>query len=117
MLTIAILVFAIGAIGGLILANSVLRGQLASWTLSLLHAALGATGLVLTAIVVLGGSTDVSKIVPTALIILVVAALAGFYLASVHARKASPPRGAVIAHAGVAVVGFLLLVGGAFHFI
>lgn len=117
MLTIAILVFAIGAIGGLILANSVLRGQLASWTLSLLHAALGATGLVLTAIVVLGGSTDVPKIVPTALIILVVAALAGFYLASVHARKASPPRGAVIAHAGVAVVGFLLLVGGAFHFI
>lgn len=117
MLTIAILVFAIGAVGGLILANSVLRGQLASWTLSLLHAALGATGLVLTAIVVLGGSTDVPKIAATALIILVLAALAGFYLASVHARKASPPRGAVIAHAGIAVVGFLLLLGGAFHFI
>jgi len=117
MLTIAIVVFAIGAVGGLILANTVLRGQLASWTLSLLHAALGATGLVLTAIVVLGGSSDVPTIVPTALIILVVAALAGFYLASVHARKASPPRGAVLAHAAIAVVGFLLLVGGAFHFI
>ena len=92
MITIAVLVFAIGAVGGLILANSVLRGQMASWTLSLLHAALGATGLVLTAIVVLGGSTDVAKIVPTALIILVVAALAGFFLASYHARKISPPR-------------------------
>lgn len=117
MLNIAILVFAIGAVGGLILANSVLRGRMASWALSLLHAALGATGLVLTAIVVLGGSHEVAKIVPIALLILVVAALAGFFLASFHARKASPPRPAVIAHAGVAVVGFLLLVGGAFHFI
>lgn len=117
MLTIAVLVFAIGAIGGLVLANSVLRGRLASWALSLLHAALGATGLVLTAIVVLGGSTDVAKIIPTALIILVVAALAGFFLASYHARKASPPKAAVFVHAGIAVVGFLLLAGGVFHLI
>lgn len=117
MLKIAVLIFAIGAVGGLILASSVLRGRLASWALSLLHAALGATGLVLTAIVVLGGSTDVAKVVPTALIILVVAALGGFFLASYHARKASPPKGAVIAHAGLAVVGFLLLAGGAFSLI
>lgn len=117
MLTIAVLVFAIGAVGGLVLANSVLRGKLASWGLSLLHAALGATGLVLTAIVVLGRSSDVASIIPTALIILVVAALAGFFLASYHARKASPPRPAVVAHAAVAVVGFLLLVGGVFHLI
>lgn len=117
MLNIAVLVFAIGAVGGLVLANSVLRGRLASWTLSLIHAALGAAGLVLTAIVIFGGANDVPSIVPIALLILVVAALAGFYLASVHARKASPPRGAVLAHAGVAVVGFLLLAGGAFHFI
>jgi len=117
MLKLAILIFAIGAVGGLVLANSVLRGRMASWALSLLHAALGATGLVLTAIVVLGGSYDVAKIVPIALLILVVAALAGFFLASFHARKISPPRPAVIAHAGVAVIGFLLLLGGAFHFI
>ena len=48
MLKLAVLIFAIGATGGLILASSVLRGRLASWGLSLLHAALGATGLVLT---------------------------------------------------------------------
>ena len=117
MLTIAVLVFAIGAVGGLVLANSVLRGRLASWGLSLLHAALGATGLVLTALVVLGGSADVASIVSTALLILVVAALAGFFLASYHARKISPPRAAVVAHAAIAVVGFLLLAGGVFHFI
>jgi hypothetical protein len=117
MLNIAVLVFAIGAVGGLILANSVLRGRLASWTLSLVHAGLGATGLVLTGVVVLDPNGGAAKIVSIALLILVVAALAGFYLASYHARKASPARAAVVAHAGVAVVGFLLLLGGAFHFI
>ncbi|HEX8842054.1 MAG TPA: hypothetical protein VF757_07120 [Sphingomicrobium sp.] len=117
MLNIAVLVFAIGAVGGLVMANSVLRGRLAPWGLSVLHAALGATGLILTALVVLDKSNDVASIVTTALIILVVAALGGFYLASIHARKAVAPKGAVIAHAGVAVIGFLLLLGGVFHFI
>lgn len=117
MLNIAILVFAIGAVGGLVLASHVLRGRLAPWALSLLHMALGATGLVLTALVVLGGSTEVASIVPIALIVLVVAALGGFYLASIHARKVVAPKGVVVIHAGVAVIGFLLLVGGAFHFI
>jgi len=116
MLNIAILIFAIGAVGGLVLASSVLRGRLAPWALSLLHMALGATGLVLTALVVLGGS-DVASIVPVALLILVVAALGGFFLASFHVRKVPPPKPVVLIHAGVAVVGFLLLVGGAYHFI
>ena len=41
----------------------------------------------------------------------------GFYLASIHARKEVAPRGVVFVHAGVAVIGFLLLLGGTFHFI
>lgn len=115
LLTIAILVFAVGALGGLVLANSVLRGRLASWPLSLLHMALGATGLVLTALVVLGGSGSVAGIVTIALLILVIAALGGFYLASFHVRQTSPSKGVVLTHAAAAVIGFLLLVGGAFH--
>jgi hypothetical protein len=117
MLNIAILVFAIGAVGGLVLANTVLRGRLASWPLSLLHMALGATGLVLTAIVVLGGASGISSIVPIALLVLVVAALGGFFLASFHARQIPGPKPVVVIHASVAVIGFLLLVGGAFHFL
>jgi FtsH-binding integral membrane protein len=117
MLKLAVLIFAIGAVGGLILANSVLRGRLAPWALSLLHAALGATGLVLTGIVVLQGAEDGQGIIPIALLILVVAALGGFFLASFHARKAPAPRPAVLAHAGAAVIGFLLLAGGAFSLI
>lgn len=117
MLKIAILIFAIGAIGGLVLASSVLRGKLAPWALSIIHMLLGATGLVLTALVVLGGSEAGKGIIPIALLILVVAALGGFYLASIHVRKVVAPKGVVLIHAGVAVVGFLLLLGGAFHFI
>jgi hypothetical protein len=117
MLTIAILLFAIGALGGLYMATKVLGGRLAPWGLSLLHMGLGAAGLVLTAIVVLGGSDAGKGIIPIALLILVIAALAGFYLASVHVRKVVAPKGAVVAHAAVAVIGFLLLLGGALHFI
>ena len=117
MLKIAIIIFAIGALGGLILASHVLRGKLAPWGLSIVHMLLGATGLVLTALVVLGGSDAGKGIIPIALVILVVAALGGFYLASIHARKVVAPKGVVLIHAGVAVIGFVLLLGGAFHFI
>ena len=44
-----------------------------------------------------------------ALGLLVVAALGGFYLASLPARKAIAPRGVVFLHAGLAVAGFLVL--------
>lgn len=117
MLKLAILIFAVGALGGLVMANSLLRGRLAPWALSLLHMALGATGLVLTGIVVLGGTAGVANIVSIALLILVLAALLGFYLASIHVRNVVASRGVVVTHAAVAVIGFLLLLGGAFHFI
>ena len=117
MLKIAVLVFAIGALGGLVLAGSVLRGKLAPWALSILHMLLGAAGLVLTALVVLGGSDAGKGMVPIALLILVVAALAGFYLASIHVKKVVASRGVVVTHAGVAVIGFLLLLAATFHLV
>jgi hypothetical protein len=115
MLQTAVVVFAIGALGGLVLATSVWRGRLASWALSLLHAALGATGLVLTALVLFGNGDDVPANTGLALLLLIIAALGGFFLASYHLRKVPGPRPVVLIHAGVAVVGFLLLAGGAFR--
>lgn len=117
MLKIAVLIFAIGALGGLILASSVLRGKLAPWALSIVHMLLGATGLVLTALVVLGGSDAGKGMVPIALLILVVAALGGFYLASIHVKKEVASRGVVFTHAGIAVIGFLLLLAATFHLV
>lgn len=107
MLIYAIVLFAIGAAGGLILASSVLRGKFAPWALSLLHALLGAAGLVVLIIMLVQGST--SSRLTAALALLVVAALGGFFLASFHMRQKIPAKGLVVGHAGVAVVGFLTL--------
>jgi hypothetical protein len=108
MLTTALLIFAVAALGGLILATSVLRGRLAPWVLSVLHALLGATGLALLVVVVLQGAA--SARVTAALGLLGIAALGGFYLASIHFRGRVAPKAVVFVHASVAVVGFLTLV-------
>ena len=107
MLTYAILAFGIAAVGGLILAVHILKGKLAPWFLSIIHALLGATGLVILGLISIKG--EGSSQITAALAILIVAALGGFYLASLHLRGQVAPKGVVIIHAGVAVVGFLLL--------
>ena len=107
MLTYALMCFALGAMGGLVLAAHVLKGRFAPWAVSVLHALLGASGLVLLVVLVMQGTA--SSRVMAALGLLVLAALGGFYLASLHLRRAIPPKGVVFIHAGVAVAGFLTL--------
>ena len=110
MLVYAVIVFAIGALGGLLLAGGyVLRQRLAPWGLSLLHAAIGAVGLVILIYAAL--TTGIPGAALAALIILVIAALGGFYLASIHLRREVAPRAVVFVHGGVAVIGFLALLG------
>ena len=110
----AVIVFAIAALGGLILASSVLRGRFAPWSLSLLHAALGAAGLILVLLAILQGAAGP---IATAFALLLIAALGGFYLASLHLRKNIPPKGVVALHAAAAVTGFLILAGSVFNLI
>lgn len=107
MLTYALIIFAVAALGGLVLASSVLRGKMAPWAISILHALLGATGLVFLILVVLQGAAPGR--VTAALGILVLAALGGFYLASIHLRKQVAPKAVVFVHAGIAITGFLTL--------
>ncbi|WP_293857278.1 hypothetical protein [Sphingomonas sp. SCN 67-18] len=114
MLNYALLSFVVAAVGGLVLAASVLRGRLAPWALSLVHAALGALGLVLTIVAVLQGAPEAVTI---GLVILVVAALGGFFLASFHLRKVPGPKPVVVIHAAAAVVGVLILANAALHIV
>lgn len=107
MLEYALIVLAIGAVGGLVMATRVLRGQFAPWALSVLHALLGATGLVLLILLMLQGSPPQRVLVGFGLLLL--AALGGFFLASFHLRRTLPPKAVVIIHAGAAVAGFLTL--------
>jgi hypothetical protein len=111
MLKLAVIVLAIAAVGGLIMAARIFGGKMAPWALSILHALLGATALVLILINVMNGAAGTLL---TAFVLLVVAALGGFYLASFHVRKQLPPKGVVVIHALVAVAGFLLLLGAVF---
>ncbi len=50
-----------------------------------------------------------------ALILLLVAALGGFFLASYHVRKVPGPKAVVLIHAAVAATGVVLLAGGAYR--
>jgi hypothetical protein len=107
MLNVAIAVFAIAAVGGLILALHVLRAKFAPWPLSVLHALLGAAGLVLLALAVL--REGAGSLATWSLGLFVVAALGGFFLASFHVKQKLPPKAVVVVHAGVAIVAFALL--------
>lgn len=107
MLLYSIIIFAVAAVGGVVLASKVLTGKFAPWALSIVHALLGAVGLILLASEVVLG-TGAGRLT-AALALLVVAALGGFYLASLHLRRQIAPQGIVFIHASVAVVGFLTL--------
>jgi len=103
LLNAAAVVFAIAALGGIVLAAHVLRGKFAPWALSLLHAALGAAGIVLVLVTVIQGLRGNAAL---ALGLFVIAALGGFFLASFHYRKQLPPSAVVVVHAVVALAGF-----------
>ncbi|MAK44844.1 MAG: hypothetical protein CMN80_11930 [Spongiibacter sp.] len=108
MLNYALISFGIAAVGGLVLAASVLRDKFAPWALSIVHALLGATGLVLLITILVQGSAPQQVLI--GFVLLLVAALGGFFLASFHLRQKIPPKAVVVVHAGVAVAGFLTLV-------
>jgi hypothetical protein len=107
MLNYALIAFGIAAVGGLVLAASVLRNKFAPWALSVVHALLGATGLVLLISILLQGSAPQQLLV--GFVLLLVAALGGFFLAAFHLRKKIAPKAVVVVHAVVAVAGFLAL--------
>ena len=90
MLFYAIILFAITAIGGLILAAHVFRGKIAPSALSIGHALLGATGLILLFVLTL--YDNASQSVTAGLIMMLVSSVGSFYLASFHVRKRLPSK-------------------------
>ncbi|MBS0229318.1 MAG: hypothetical protein JSS23_11555 [Proteobacteria bacterium] len=108
MLLYALIVFLVGACGGLVLASFVLRGKLAPWAVSLLHAMLGATGILLLATAIL--MDNLGKLPIIALCVFLVTAGFGFYLASMHYGKRVAMKRVVLTHASFAITGALLLI-------
>lgn len=113
MLTVAAVLFALAAVGGLTMAYMHFKqDRNPPGGLAALHGVLAATALVILiwAVVQSGASTAVGW----ALGLFVVAALGGFFLVSFHVRNKRLPSPVVVIHALVAVVAFLLLLAGIF---
>jgi hypothetical protein len=111
-----IAIFAVAAVVGLTLGVAAFRGHFPPVPSAILHGVLAATGLVLllVAVFVKGAAGPALW----ALGFFLVAALGGFGLAlGFHARKKALPKGLVAGHAILAVIGFLLLLGGALKLI
>jgi hypothetical protein len=115
MLTYALGVFAVGAVGGAVLASFVLTGRFAPWVVSILHACLGVLGLGLVAYSLLTNPITTALVIAMAL--LVTTALTGLYLASRHYRDMLTPKVLVFVHAGFAVTFLALLTATVFGFI
>lgn len=112
MLRIAVFVFAVAALGGLVLAVRHFKGQNRPWPLAILHGLLGAAGLILVIVpTVSGGIPALAKI---ALALFLAAALGGFSLFAFHLQNKRLPSPVVVIHAGVAVIAFVLLAAAVF---
>lgn len=107
-MTVAAVLFAIAALGGIALAAIRLRGQeLPPMALALIHGALAASGLVALLVVVL--RISVPNLAWASLGLFVLAALGGFALFSFHLRRRALPVPLVLGHGLIAIVAFVLL--------
>lgn len=103
----AVILFAVAALGGLVLAVRNWTGGKLPLPLALVHGGAAAVALVLLIVGVVSAGTTYAFVLP--LVLFVVAALAGFYLFMNHLRGNRLPSAGVIIHALVAVAGFILL--------
>ena len=110
MLVSSVILFAVAALGGLVLGVLGLRQRNLPMPLSLLHGAVAAAGLITLILGVLQGNAG---LLPTiSLILFLIAALGGFVLFSFHVRRKPHPKGLIVIHALAAVSAFVLLLIG-----
>jgi len=108
-MTVALVLFALAAIGGVILAVLRLRGRAdLPLGLAVVHGLVAAAGLV-ALIVALAGASAAGSLPKVALALFIVAALGGFVLITSHLRTKNVPVPIMLVHATVAVVAFVLL--------
>lgn len=112
-MTTAIVLFAVAALGGIVMALMRLGGrELPPLGLALVHGLFAAGGLVALILALVGHGYTMVTII--ALLGFVGAALGGFYLFSLHMKKQALPIPAVLAHGGFAVISFILLLVGVY---
>ena len=109
-MNIALVLFAVAAVGGVVLAVLRFKGRpYPPMGLALVHGAVAAAGLVA---LILAAQDQGASSAKRALVLFLVAALGGFGLFFHHLRKVALPIWLVVVHAVVAVVAFLILLFG-----
>lgn len=107
-MTTALVLFGLAALGGLVMAIQRVRGAPhPTLPLALGHGAAAAVGLVALTFAATGAGAP--SLARSALGVLLLAALGGFFLLSVHLRKRALPIPVLVVHALVAVTGVALL--------
>jgi hypothetical protein len=105
-MTVALVLFALAALGGIAMAAIRFRGKpYPPMVIALVHGAAAAAGL----IALILATKTAPPLAGTALIVFFVAAAGGFVLFFRHLRKLALPIWLVVVHALVAVVAFVLL--------
>ena len=113
-MTIALVLLALAALGGVTMATMRLRGaERPPTALALVHGAAAAAGLIALIVAVMGMPPP--GLGRTALLVLIVAALGGFFLFAMHMQGKALPIPVMVIHGLVAVVGFLILVVAVTH--
>ena len=107
MLNASVLLFAIAAVGGLVLAILHFKGKDRPLALALLHGGLGATALVLLLISASSGAVPGHAKLVVGLFL--AAALGGILLFSFRLRKVPLSSPVVLIHGGVAATAFVIL--------
>lgn len=112
-MTTAIVLFAIAALGGIVMALMRFGGrELPPLGLALIHGLFAAAGLVTLIITLIRQGYTIATVI--ALIGFVGAALGGFYLFSLHMKKQALPIPSVVVHGGFAVISFVILLVGVY---
>ncbi len=104
---VTLILFAVAAAGGVVLAFLRLSNKPLPTPLALAHGALAASGLIALALHAFDAAAHARA--RLALGLFVVAALGGFALYSFHLRRKQLPVPLVVIHGGVAVIAFLVL--------
>ena len=113
-MTLALVLFALAALGGLYMAIERLRGaERPPTAIALVHGTLAAVALIVLIVAIFhDGAPEAAK---TALVVFIVAALGGFFHFAQHLQKRALPIPVVVIHALVAVIGFVILLVAATH--
>src|SRR5262245_48235643 len=107
MILTSIVLFLVAALFGLYMTARVFGNALPPWFAVILHGLLAAAGLLVLLYALFIGSQPTILVIGA--VLLVVAALGGFYMFSFQLRRAVPPKNIVVVHAGAAVLGVVCL--------